>query len=154
MLDSTIQRVRKIASELRPSVLDNLGLTAAIEWQAHDFERRTGVECTFTPRLEELGLDSQRTTALFRIFQEILTNIARHAEARHVDIHLGRRNGIVILEVLDDGRGITKQELLDARSLGIVGMRERAFAFGGKVRILGTEGKGTKVTVQIPLNDL
>jgi two-component system, NarL family, sensor histidine kinase UhpB len=151
LINSTIQIGRKIATELRPGILDDLGLVDALEWQAHEFETRTGIRCKFLALPEDLKLDSYRSTALFRIFQETLTNVARHAQADLVCISLQVQNKEIILRVQDNGRGVTEQEISNAKSLGLLGMRERVLVFGGEVGIQGQEGKGTTVTVKLPL---
>jgi signal transduction histidine kinase len=137
---------------LRPGILDDLGLTAAIEWQAQEFQTRTGVRCEFATELEDFHLDRDRATAVFRIFQETLTNIARHARATQVIVSLIERDGDLILEVRDNGRGVTTREMANPKSLGLLGMRERALVFGGEVRISGLPGAGTSVTARIPLS--
>ncbi|HEX9444899.1 MAG TPA: PAS domain S-box protein, partial [Candidatus Binatia bacterium] len=152
LMDQTIGSVRRISTELRPGVLDDLGLAAAIEWQIHEFQKRTGIKCQLAARLEDISLCRPRSTALFRIFQETLTNIARHAHATKVRIKLERTNGDVSLQVRDNGNGISKNKLSDPRSLGILGMRERALLFGGEVAIRGARGKGTTVTARIPVD--
>ncbi|MBI2951669.1 sensor histidine kinase, partial [bacterium] len=149
LIDTTIQTVRRISTELRPGVLDDLGLTAAVEWQAQEFQGRTGIRCALTVRPEEIPLDPARATAVFRIFQEILTNVARHADATRVEIFLRERDGHVTLEVTDNGRGITQDQVSSSRSLGLIGMRERALAWSGEVEISG--GRGTRVMVRIPV---
>ncbi|OGG46696.1 MAG: hypothetical protein A3F84_25180 [Candidatus Handelsmanbacteria bacterium RIFCSPLOWO2_12_FULL_64_10] len=149
LIDTTIQTVRRISTELRPGVLDDLGLTAAVEWQAQEFQGRTGIRCALAARPEEIPLDPARATAVFRIFQEILTNVARHADATRVEIFLRERDGHVTLEVTDDGRGITQDQISSSRSLGLIGMRERALAWNGEVEISG--GRGTRVMVRIPV---
>jgi PAS domain S-box-containing protein len=151
LVDSTIQSVRKIATELRPGVLDALGLTAAIEWQASEFRSRTGIEVNLSPLSEKSGLDRERSTAVFRIFQEILTNVARHSLASEVEVHIEEKSGRLSLEVKDNGRGITEDQVIDSRSLGLLGMRERALLLGGEFHIQGVPGEGTTVTVIIPL---
>ncbi len=151
LVDATIQTVRKISSELRPGILDDLGLSAAIEWQAQEFQSRTGIKCRFISSREDFRLDKERSTAVFRLFQETLTNVARHAEATRVDIGLEERAGHLILKVHDNGKGITKRQISHPKSLGLLGMRERAFLFQGEVKIKGTRGKGTTVTVRIPM---
>jgi PAS domain S-box-containing protein len=150
LIDETIQKVRQISTELRPSVLDDLGLAAAIEWQAREFQRRTGIKCTITALAEDVALGPEKATAVFRIFQEILINIARHAGATFVEIAMQELDGSLILKVSDNGRGITERESSHNKSLGLLGMRERALVFGGTVEITGVEGKGTTVTVIIP----
>jgi PAS domain S-box-containing protein len=151
LMDQTIQSVRRISTDLRPGVLDDLGLAAAIEWQIHEFQKRTGIKCQLAARLEDIHLDRPRSTALFRIFQETLTNITRHAHASRVRIKLAQTNGNVTLEVQDNGNGIPKTKLADTRSLGILGMRERALLLGGEVIINGARGKGTTVTARMPV---
>jgi PAS domain S-box-containing protein len=150
LIDGTIQMVRRISSELRPGVLDRLGLAAAIEWQAQEFRIRTGIKCTLTPNFEGLKLDQDRATAVFRIFQEALTNVARHANASTVDVSLSLESGNLMLEVRDNGEGILESALLDPKSLGLLGMKERALAFGGRVNIVGDPGSGTRVILVIP----
>lgn len=154
LIDATIQTVRRIASDLRPGILDDLGLAAALEWQAQQFETRTGIPCTFTDRTTMPDLDRDRATAIFRIFQEILTNAARHAAASHVDIVLAESDGMLILEVQDNGRGISPEDLESKRTLGILGMRERVLPWHGSVRLDGAPGRGTRVTVTLPLQSI
>jgi signal transduction histidine kinase len=149
VLDHTIQGVREIATRLRPSVLD-LGLTAAIEWQLGEFQSRTGNACKVSSCLEEIQLDRQRSTALFRIFQEALTNVARHAKASSVEINLEERGHEVVLQVTDNGAGIEPGRILDPKSLGLLGMRERALLLGGQVTIRRNSGAGTTVTARLP----
>ena len=151
-VDAIISTVRQIAAELRPPVLDALGLEAAIEWQTQDFEKRTGITCRFQSTLKHTDLDPDRATAVFRIFQETLTNIVRHAEATQVNIHLREEGHKVILEVQDNGRGMTGRGLSDRGSLGLLGMRERATMLDGEVNIIGRQGKGTTVGVRIPIH--
>jgi two-component system, NarL family, sensor histidine kinase UhpB len=151
MIDDTIKTIRHISSELRPSVLDDLGLAATIEWQAREFETRTEIKCRITSLAEDVPLDEARATALFRIFQEILTNVMRHAHATLVEVSMQEQNGELILRVKDNGVGIRESDVADTTSLGILGMRERALVFGGQISIEGSEGKGTTLTVRIPL---
>ncbi len=140
--------VRKIASELRPPVLDHFGLVPAIEWQANEFQSRYNTPCEVCARGPAISLSRNVSTALFRIFQEILTNVARHAEATKVRVQLEESEGDITLVVTDNGRGITEGQKLE--SLGILGMRERALLFGGAVAISAAPGKGTTVTVTVP----
>jgi signal transduction histidine kinase len=151
LIDSTIQTVRRVSTELRPGILDDLGLIAALEWQAQEFQDRTGIKCEFNSSLEEVELDRDRSTGVFRIFQETLTNVARHSNATQVNIRAEESIRNLILRVKDNGRGITKGEISDKKSLGLLGMRERAHIFGGEVEITGGAGKGTSVTVKIPI---
>lgn len=150
-IDGIIRSVRQLATELRPGVLDALGLAEAIDWQAEEFQNRTGVRYVRADRLDAISLDEERRTAVFRIFQEALTNVARHAGARQVEVGLARENGHLVLRVADDGRGIDPKAVEDPHSLGLLGMRERATLLGGEVRIEGEQGHGTTVTVRIPL---
>ena len=135
---------------MRPKLLDDLGLSAAIEWQAREFEQRSGVECDIKSEPDDIVLDPARSTALFRIFQETLTNVARHAGASRVDVLLRMDPGEVEMTVVDDGVGITTEQASDARSLGIVGMRERVYSLGGTFEIGGQPGVGTTVHVTVP----
>ena len=151
LIDATIHSVRRIATELRPGILDDLGLVAAIEWQANDFQTRTGIKCEVTASVDYLELDRDRSTAAFRILQETLTNVARHASASRVGIELKRDDRSLVLEVRDNGKGITASELSGSKSLGLLGMRERAQLFGGDLRISGAAGNGTRVIVNMPL---
>jgi PAS domain S-box-containing protein len=150
LVDDTIQSVRRIATELRPGILDDLGLVAAIEWASEDYQSRTGISCRVDVPENDLIIDPERATAIFRIFQETLTNIARHANATQADIRLSKENSDVVLEVRDNGRGIDQEQLSIGRSFGILGMRERALLLGGELTISGEAGKGTVVRVRIP----
>ena len=151
LIDSTIQTVRKIATDLRPGILDDLGLVAAIEWQSQDFQKRTGIKCNFTPDMDDLDLNAERSTTLFRILQETLTNVARHSEATEVIVTLDRDDNDLALEIRDNGKGISQTEISGCRSLGLLGMRERAQRLGGDLKISGAPGEGTIVTARIPL---
>jgi PAS domain S-box-containing protein len=152
LTDTTIGTVRKIASELRPSVLDDLGLVEAIEWQAQQFQSRTGILCHCDCSLENLTLNQEQTTAVFRIFQEALTNVLRHAQATRVDVSVEQEGDEFVLTIRDNGKGITEDQQAAPRSLGLLGMRERAHLVGGQMRISGEAGKGTVVTVRVPLD--
>ncbi len=150
-IDSTVQVVRKISAELRPGILDGFGLPAAIEWQASEFQDRTGIQCRLSAIPEDLELDERPSSAIFRIFQELLTNIVRHANASQVSISLRKRRGTLVLEVQDNGRGIAENEKFKANSFGLLGVRERVALLGGKSSIKGVQGQGTTVTIRIPL---
>jgi signal transduction histidine kinase len=152
-IDSTIQTVRRIATELRPGILDSLGLVAAMEWQANEFQQRSGITCIVTTTtVADTIWDQDITTVFFRIYQETLTNIIRHAKATRVDVRLVEEAGHLVMTVSDNGRGISEEELASTRSLGLVGMRERAMLIGGEVTLHGAPGKGTTVTLRVPLN--
>jgi len=150
LIDETVVTVRRIATELRPGVLDDLGLAAAVEWQAQEFEQRTGIHCVLRATVDDGGLDPLMSTAVFRIFQESLTNVARHSRASSVAVTLDHLDSDLILEVRDDGIGIASADASNARSIGLVGMRERAQLVGGGFSISGAAGAGTTVRVRIP----
>jgi signal transduction histidine kinase len=151
LIDATIHSVRKIASGLRPDLLDEVGLAAAIGWQARDFQLRTGIRCNVDLPPDSDGLDQEHSTAVFRIFQEVLTNVARHANATRVDVLMRQDADALTLEVQDNGRGITAAQMDSSKSLGLLGMRERVLLFSGKLEINGSRGRGTQVTVSLPL---
>jgi len=148
--NSTVDTVRRIATRLRPALLDDFGVAAAIEWLAQEFEQQTGIHCEVKTQIAPRELPEGIATAVFRIFQEALTNIARHARAANVSITLQEVDGHLCLDVKDDGRGANVTELTGAHSLGVLGMRERALLLGGEVRISGSPGAGTTVSVSIP----
>ncbi len=150
-IDATIKTVRRLSSQLRPGMLDDLGLAPSIEWYAIDFKERTNIEVAVQVPEQDLPLNRDQATALFRIFQETLTNVARHADAMHVDVQVCFENSDLVLRVRDDGRGIDLHQAHGKRSLGLVGMRERAEMIGGNLEIQGEPGKGTTVTVRVPL---
>jgi PAS domain S-box-containing protein len=154
LTDTTIKTVRKIASELRPVILDDLGITAAIEWQTQEYQKRSGIPCRFHVIPAEFELDQKRSTALFRIFQETLTNVFRHARASEVNITLEKRDGTVNLLVKDNGIGISKKKINNPRSIGLLGIKERAHSLGGSVEIKGIRNKGTTVSVTIPVEEI
>jgi len=151
LIDDTIQTVRKIATLLRPEVLDQLGLAAAVGWQAREFQMRTGIRCKVDLPEEPVAAGPELSTAAFRIFQERLTNVARHARATRVEVALRADAGRLVLEVHDNGKGISEAELSGSKSLGLLGMRERAMAFGGSVEFGAPGARGTRVTVVLPL---
>ncbi len=151
LVDETVHTVRRIATELRPGVLDDLGLIPALEWLAQEFQTRSGILCSFTSRQGDRPLDIGRTTALFRIFQETLTNAARHSRATRVDAVLGWGSDHVRLEVADNGVGMPALQTEPGESFGILGMKERAMMCGGELRIAETQGGGTTISVDIPI---
>ena len=150
-MDTMIKTVRRIATELRPGMLDDLGLAASIEWLAHDFEKRTGIICLTTVTVPDVPLPRAPSLTLFRILQEALTNVARHANAQLIEVRLDATPETVTLQVHDDGRGIQAGEAAGLHSLGLLGMRERAQRLGGTFDIRGVPGDGTIVTVIIPV---
>ena len=151
LVDDMIVTLRRIASELRPRTLDDLGLTAALESQAQEFEARTGIHCRVALPEEPLTLDDERSTAIFRIFQESLTNVARHAHATRVEARLERKADQLIFQVRDNGRGFDPAEAKARKSLGLVGMQERALMLNGELQVEGVPGAGTTMILRIPL---
>ena len=152
LLDLSLNTVQRIAAELRPAILDNLGLIAAMEWLTRTYEERTGIACTFVHSGEDaMLLDKKLATALFRISQEALTNAARHAKARSVEICLDVSQEEILLEITDDGIGITRTQVDDPRSFGLVGMRERLYPWNGRLAVVAAQGQGTSISVVIPL---
>ncbi len=151
LVDRTIESVHRISADLRPGLLDDLGLVAAMEWQAKEFSARSGIACEADLEAEDVPLDKEPATAVFRIFQETLTNVARHSNATKVFVRLETKGDKVILEVTDNGRGITQKQINDPKSFGIMGMRERALLWGGDVQVIGSRSRGTTVKVSIPL---
>lgn len=148
-----IKSVQRITTELRPEVLDDLGLKEAIDWQAGEFEKTFDIKTDYTSYVDDTDfLNDEKSTTLFRIFQETLTNVARHAEASQVDIVLKKENEILYLIISDDGVGITEDQKTASSSLGIIGMRERTQYLGGDMKIEGEQGEGTTVILQLPVN--
>jgi PAS domain S-box-containing protein len=152
VIDRAMESVQRIATELRPVVLDSLGLCAAIEWLAKDFQTRTQIACEAVVPDGPLALDRDRSTALFRIFQEGLANVARHAAATRVQARLLRQPGEIVLTLQDNGCGIPPAKLEDPHSVGLRGMRERALLLGGLCQISGSPGQGTAIEVRLPLS--
>lgn len=152
LTDTTVNTVRRIASELRPIALDTLGLVEAIQLQAEQFQERTGILVTCDCNRENVDSQPEQSTAVLRIFQEALTNVLRHAQATRVDVSMDEMEGNFVLRISDNGRGITEDEKSGQRTLGLLGMRERAHLVGGEVEISGVVGKGTVVSVRIPIS--
>jgi two-component system, NarL family, sensor histidine kinase UhpB len=152
LISATVLTVRKISTQLRPVLLDSLGLVPAIEWQIEEFQNRTGIHCTSRVFPEEFDVERERSTAVFRILQEAMTNVARHAQATEMHISLELDHDRLILGVNDNGRGISDHELNQTKSFGLLGMRERALMFGGDLSISGEPGKGTTITLSIPVD--
>lgn len=151
LIDTAIETVKRISTELRPAILDDLGIAVALEWQAEDFSRRTRIKCEFISRPKDIVLDADRSTAIFRIFQEALTNVARHSHASKVRAVLTKETDRIVLRIKDNGKGIEEKQIDDPKAFGIIGMRERAHFLGGEVRFNSAAGKGTSITVSIPL---
>ena len=153
-LNTTLESVERIITELRPGLLDDLGLAAAIEWQAGDFQRRTGIECKISMDPEEILFDKELSTAIFRIFQETLTNIIRHAKAKLVKVVIEFRNHHFLIRISDNGIGIPKEKLSDIESFGIMGMKERIAFCNGNMDIKTEAGKGTEIQIKIPIREV
>jgi len=154
LIDNTIQSVQRISTELRPQILDVFGLGEAILWQTQDYQSKTGIHFDSTGVDNEIPLDQDRSITLFRVFQEALTNIFRHAKASKITIQLFQKNNLAVLKVSDNGIGIPADKIKNPKSLGLLGIRERLLAWNGTVDIESQPGKGTTVTVHIPLGDL
>ncbi|MBU0711315.1 PAS domain-containing sensor histidine kinase [bacterium] len=153
LVDSTIQTVRRISTELRPGLIDDLGLQAAMEWYCGEFQNRTGIKCNLDLDEEEHPFEQDRVIAVFRIFQEALTNVARHADAKNVFVSLHFNSETLSMEIKDNGMGITEEQIFSQKSLGLVGLRERVNPWGGTVIISGIKNMGTTVKVILPIQD-
>jgi len=151
LTDRTIQSVRKIATELRPGILDDLGLNEAIIWQANEFQNKTGIACKVQGEILRTDYSPEQNITAFRIMQESLTNVMRHANANHVTITLDEKENFLTLVITDDGIGINNINTLEQKSLGILGMKERVNIIGGSLNIFSEPNNGTTVTVKIPL---
>jgi two-component system sensor histidine kinase UhpB len=154
LADATVNQVRRIASELRPSILDDLGLGEALEWQAREFENRTGIACRCENRAGPLNLNADQSTAVFRIVHEALTNVLRHAQATWVSIFMEQRPWEFLLTISDNGRGIREQEKTGRSSIGLLGMKERALLVGGEIDITGVAGRGTTIIVTMKKTEI
>ncbi len=153
VIDASLKTLHTVSSELRPVILDDFGLESAIEWQAEEFQNRTGVQCRVDSSITGLDLTKEQSTAVFRIFQETLTNIMRHSEATEVNVRLEKDKDTLILEVADNGRGITEAEISNSQSFGLLGIRERLYPLNGKVDFIGHLDKGTRVVVRVPISE-
>lgn len=150
LIDSIFTSVQRIVTELRPQILDVLGLCDAMDWQSKEYEKRTGIHCHLSLQREEIKLDSELSTTFFRIFQETLTNVARHANASRIDISFLEKNDQLIYNISDDGKGMDENKVNTRKSIGLLGIRERVLSWGGKTQIESVPGKGTSITVTIP----
>ena len=149
LLDEVVLVSRRIAKSLRPAILDQ-GLGAALEWQAREFEKHSGIPCRFRTNRDDLALEARQATGVFRVFQEALTNVAKHAQASQVDVQVFATDGLVTLEVRDDGVGLRKQDLAKSGSFGVRGMQERVHHLGGWLDVSGAPGQGTTLMLSIP----
>jgi PAS domain S-box-containing protein len=152
-IDDAILSIQRISMSLRPPALDDFGLQEAMRQVAEDFSKRTNIACEISSKPQNILVGAKISTEAFRIFQEALTNIARHANAQSVAVSLHNIRDRFIMEVRDDGRGITREQISDLKSIGLTGMRERAFAVGGSLTITGTREKGTTITLNVPLRE-
>jgi len=150
VIDASLQTLHTVSSELRPVILDDFGLESAIEWQAEEFQNRTGVRCRVDSSIADLDLTKEQSTAVFRIFQETLTNIMRHSGAAEVNVRLEKNEDTLMLEVADNGRGISEAEISNSQSFGLLGIRERLYPLNGQVDFIGHPNKGTRVIVRVP----
>ncbi len=151
LIDIALETVKKLCTQLRPPTLDHLGLPSAVRWEAMTFRARTGLRCHVRADRESTALGKEQQTVLFRIFQEALTNVVRHAKASAVEVTLAERASRFELRIRDNGGGITEAQARDPRSIGLLGMRERAALIGGRFDITGRRGKGTLVSVRVPI---
>ncbi|MFI5156489.1 MAG: PAS domain S-box protein, partial [Chitinophagales bacterium] len=151
LIDQSVKTVRRISSELRPSILDDLGLVDAMEWESVEFEKRFLIHTKFLSEVAELNAPSNISTALFRIYQESLTNVARHAKANHVSATLEQDEEKLTLTIDDDGQGFDFKEIATKKTFGLMGIKERTEMLGGRYSILSEPGKGTSITVSIPM---
>lgn len=151
LIDETLDNVKNICSELRPGILDHLGLAPAIEWQCGEVHKRTGITFLINCFPDELTIDNDTAVTFFRIFQEILTNAVRHAGATEIIINLVKTDAELTMTVRDNGIGISPEQMQNPRSIGLIGMRERARHVGGMLRISGKQGAGTEVSISIPV---
>jgi PAS domain S-box-containing protein len=152
-VDGTIERVRKISSALRPPILDDLGLAAALEWQLTEFQKRSRIRCQFDADVEKFALTPAASAAVFRVVQEALTNVVRHARASNVQVRVGAAGDALEIAIIDNGKGITQQLVDSQESLGIIGMRERISRIGGQFKIGPRPGGGTAVEITMPMKN-
>jgi len=151
-IEQTIKTLQGFLHQLRPSILDHFGLVAAIEWQAKEFQKQTGLRCKYLIPEDDIELSEHKSIAIFRVFQEALTNIARHSKATRVDVSLEVVDNNIELKVSDNGVGIKKEVIDDPNSLGLLGMRERVNLIGGKISISSVLNLGTTILINVPIN--
>jgi signal transduction histidine kinase len=152
LINATITSVRKIATDLRPSILDDLGLVAALEWQGEEFEKRSGTKVKFINQTGDLALKPEVATGIFRIYQELLTNIARHANAQMVNASLQIEENILRFSIKDNGAGFNSDTIGSKKTLGLLGIKERTLLMGGTYEIKTEPGKGSETIISIPLH--
>lgn len=154
LIDGTVRTVRRIATQLRPSILDDLGIVAAMEWQSEEFQKRSEIETHFTSNVFNITVSPELVTGFFRIFQESLTNVLRHAKATKVKAALNLQDGLLVLKIADNGIGFNSKEIESKKTLGLLGMKERTLIMGGSYEITSKPGKGTTVIIMAPLNNI
>ena len=152
LIDEMVKSIRRIASELRPGILDDLGLNAALEWQSHEFEKRTEIKCKFETRLDDAVVNKNTASGIFRIYQEALTNIARHSKATKVEAIIEIADNFLVLQVKDNGQGFNVDAVRNKKTLGVVGMKERAIMLKGDLQINSAQNRGTIIKLQIPVD--
>jgi len=150
LIDQTVKTVRRISTQLRPGILDDLGLVAALDWQSNEFEKRTGIHSKFLAEISEERFERSLASGIFRVFQETLTNVARHSGANQVQSSLKLNDGHIVLTIADNGKGFNEGMLKEKRTLGIVGMRERAIMMGGTLKIEPGRKEGTQIVLDVP----
>lgn len=153
VIDSTLKEIKRIASDLRPKILDELGILEAVKWQARKFQEETGIACDIDHKSATGKLNQNLSLTIFRIYQETLTNVARHAKATRVQSIIKRKRGAIYMEIKDNGVGITDSQVDSAASHGIIGLRERVQLHKGQIEIKGIQNQGTSVTITLPLNN-
>lgn len=151
LIDNTVRTVRRIATQLRPSILDDLGIIAAMEWQSEEFQKRSEIETIFKTTVSNLNISSQIAIGLFRIYQENLTNVLRHSQATKVNTQLSMQGNLLILNINDNGIGFNPADIKNKKTLGLLGMKERTLILGGTYEISSIPGKGTSVVITIPI---
>lgn len=153
LADTGIETVRRISTELRPDILDHLGLISAIQWYMSEFQKRAKIRCKCILSDEDIHMNKHRATATFRILQEAMTNVARHSGATKVTVEVKKEENILTLKIEDNGRGINEEKINDPFSFGLLGMQERTLYLGGDLKISGAPGKGTRVMATIPISE-
>ena len=153
LIDTTVKTVRRIATELRPSILDDLGLLAAMEWQSEEFEKRFEIACIFGSNVTDVKINPDQATGVFRIYQESLTNVLRHAEATEVIVNLQIKDQTLVLTIRDNGKGFIAKEIENKKTLGLLGMKERTTLMGGTYEISSQPGEGVSVVIVVPLKN-
>jgi len=151
LIEASVNSVRKIAAHLRPGILDDLGLVAALQWQSQEVQTRFGIPIHFISDLTDIDAPAGIITGLFRIYQEALTNAARHADAHVIESSLRLENGRIILEIKDDGKGVDMSTMGNSKSFGLLGIKERVFVMEGQYEFISEPGKGTCLSVSIPI---